>query len=577
MKLTEALKLLRNNPDKESGIKRIFLACGFQPLHIETFLKAELIRSNPGKQIKTETGIYGNLAETLEKFSDKCFDAVAVILEWSDLDARLGVRSVSGWKPEIIPEIIQNAEINKNRLLEIISGCSKNNMIIFSPPSLPVPPVFHTPTKKSGIYECKLKSVLSSMLLDLASIKNVKIINMQAIDLHLPLSQRFDIKLELAAGFPYTIEYASYLAELIAGMINQESPKKGIITDLDDTLWHGILGEDGVKGISWNLDNKSHIYALYQQMLLSLAKAGVLIGVATKNNPDLVKEAFLREDIIIPPDMIFPVEAGWGPKSESASKILSAWNINPDSVVFIDDTPLEIEQMRAAYPSMECILFEKHDDKSVWEMICRLRDIFGKSELNEEDKIRLQSIKSTSPFFSPETSSETLEKILKESLPQVDYSFKKPPSDNRAFELINKTNQFNLNGIRFSEPDWNAAITLPDSFLLQISYKDKFGPLGKIAAVYGILRDNKVIIESWVMSCRAFSRRIEYQALNIIYERFKCSEIEFRFLPTDRNQPLQEFAESFLGYKPRDVFSIKKDLFNQKCPALYQMSVEKKD
>ena len=113
--------------------------------------------------------------------------------------------------------------------------------------------------------------------------------------------------------------------------------------------------------------------------------------------------------------------------------------------------------------------------------------------------------------------------------------------DNRAFELVNKTNQFNLNGKRFSESDWLSCLQDPAAFVLTASYEDKYGPLGKIAVVMGKAAGRKVYVSTWVMSCRAFSRRIEHQCLKYLFEKLDADEIVFDYEVTPRNGPIQDF------------------------------------
>src|SRR6185295_4898361 len=104
-----------------------------------------------------------------------------------------------------------------------------------------------------------------------------------------PLATRLDVKSYVATGFPYRVVHASVLADLLARLLQPPVPKKGIITDLDNTLWLGILGEDGPGGVSWDLDHKSHMHGLYQQLLHSLAEAGTLIAAASKADPSVVE------------------------------------------------------------------------------------------------------------------------------------------------------------------------------------------------------------------------------------------------------------------------------------------------
>ena len=117
-------------------------------------------------------------------------------------------------------------------------------------------------------------------------------------------------------------------------------------------------------------------------------------------------------------------------------------------------------------------------------------------------------------------------------------------SGKRALELINKTNQFNLNGHRIEEGEWRKRMEDPGAVLAVASYQDKFGPLGKVAVLLGSRQGSNVSVSHWVMSCRAFSRRLEHHTLDALFQHSAAQEIEFAFQPTPRNQPLQEFFEA---------------------------------
>ena len=206
-------------------------------------------------------------------------------------------------------------------------------------------------------------------------------------------AERFDARSELNTGFPYSLSHADKLAELVAALVRSPLSKKGLITDLDNTLWNGILGEVNIEGISWDLDHHTQRHGLYQQVLASLADSGILIGVASKNDPTLVEEAFGKRQPFLARERIFPLVANWGPKSESVRKILEAWNVAPDSIVFIDDSALDLAEVKAAYPDIECLLFPRDDDKAAFDLLYKLRDKFGKMAISEEDVIRRESIR----------------------------------------------------------------------------------------------------------------------------------------------------------------------------------------
>jgi FkbH-like protein len=346
-----------------------------------------------------------------------------------------------------------------------------------------------------------------------------------------------------------------------------------VITDLDGTLWRGILGDVGAEGVSW--DGHAHAHALYQQLLSSLAEAGVLVAVASKNDPPLVEEAFRRPDCLLARDQVFPCEIHWGLKSHSIARILDAWRIGADSVVFVDDDAMQLAEVKAAYPEIECLLFPQ-GDQEVYELLVRLRDLFGRSALTEEDRLRSESLRTTSstrlratPEASEPAAPAEIDWFLAEAEATLKIETVKEPMDLRGFELLNKTNQFNLNGKRITEGAWRAYLREPDTFLLTVSYRDKFGALGKIAVLSGRRTNGDVRVEYWVISCRAFSRRIEHRCLQVLFDRFGVPTLTFDFLPTPRNGPLRMFLSELLGVPPQPGLVLTREQFALRCPPLF--------
>src|SRR5581483_6747560 len=179
------------------------------------------------------------------------------------------------------------------------------------------------------------------------------------------------------------------------------------------------------------------------------------------------------------------------------------------------------------------------------EFLNRLRALFGKQEIIEEDRLRAASIRSGAQL-SEAPSGVASEDFLRRLGGAVSFDFNRIPRDSRPLELINKTNQFNLNGRRLTEGEWLSHTGNPRSFVLTVAYEDKFGPLGRIAVVAGVVDDGAARILSWVMSCRAFSRRIEHHTLEWLLTRLDCDRLELAFAPTERNSPLREFLSEFV-------------------------------
>ena len=369
MKLIDALEVLKQPIADDAPLLKVYLACGFTPLHLQTFLAAHLRIRLPRRRVGVTTGLFGDLAGNIERLEPADVHALAVVIEWGDLDPRLGIRRLGGWRPSTLPDIAASAEQVVARLQRVLRKVARLIPTVVCMPTLPLPPLFWTPPDRAASFELHLHRTVASLAASLSEQPGIHIANAQLLGEVSPPGRRFDVKSDVITGFPYSLHHASALAELLSGSIDIRPPKKGLITDLDDTLWAGILGEDGIDGISWHMERHTHIYGLYQQFVASLAGAGVLIGVASKNDPALVEQAFDRSDLLISRSDIFPFEVHWSSKSESVKRILDAWNVGADSVVFIDDSPMEVAEVKAAFPEVECIVFPKSDYQGILESL----------------------------------------------------------------------------------------------------------------------------------------------------------------------------------------------------------------
>ena len=575
MKLIEALETLRTEPPSGARPFRVSLVCSFTPAHLQTFLQAHLARALPENRVQMTSGLYGDFWGNLARLQQENPDAGVLVMEWSDLDPRLGLRSLGNWSPNALEDILKTARSRAEQFQENIQRIARTIPLAVSFPTLPLPPVSFTPQWRASTFEQILRNEISALSLQVPQPKGVAVLNAQNLDQLSPLANRFDVKAELNSGFPYKLPHASALAALLSNLVQPPPPKKGLITDLDDTVWSGILGEVGVEGVNWDLEHHSHMHAVYQKMLHALSDAGVLLAAASKNDANFAEEALRRADMILPRSVVFPVEANWGPKSDSIRKILNTWNIGGDAVVFVDDSPMELAEVKAAHPQVTCLLFPKEDPQAISELLHRLRDLFGKSALSEEDAIRRDSIlKAQYQNREIAPHGEVSEEFLKTADAEITLNFAKEPLDPRALELVNKTNQFNLNGRRYTEKEWQDFVRDANTILLVVSYKDKYGPLGKIAVLAGRLEEHTLVVDVWVMSCRAFSRRIEHRCLEELFARFDLEKVILNFVVSPKNGPTQEFIAEILGNKLTQPCLISRTLFASKRRETFQQVLE---
>jgi FkbH-like protein len=551
MKLLDALNIVQQRRVDAGSPYLLYLASGFNPLHFKTFLAAELRLLFENRALEIETGMYGDLVGNIQRLSKAKPQSGVVMLEWSDLDARLGIRSLGSWAPDLLSDILSNAHARTQQIKQLLLEACGDAPLVVCPPTLPLPPVSFTPGWQASSFELELKTCVEVLGAQLAQSPRIRVLSSEYASLLCPLGQRWDVNAELLSGFPYRLAYASLLAGAIARLVSPPQPLKGLITDLDDTLWRGILGEDGVDGISWDLDHHTHMHGAYQRMLYALSAAGVFIAAASRNDPQLVEEAFQQRQLLLPRRAIFPVEANWGPKSESVGRILKTWNIAAESVLFVDDSLLELAEVKAVHPGVQCLQFPTKDPEKINQLLSTLRDLCGKSILLEEDLIRVESVRrGQQERQDREPFGVTPEQFLKLAKAKISCHLTKDVLDPRAVELVNKTNQFNLNGIRKPDAAWQRLLKNPASFLMLVSYEDKYGPLGKIAVVAGSLIGRTLLVDTWVMSCRAFFRQIEQCCLEELFSRFDIDEIELDFAVTGKNMPFQVFLKERLGEPP---------------------------
>jgi FkbH-like protein len=564
--LAEALALANAPAALNESRKVIQLACGFTPLHLSTFLKAHGRIRFPSTRFDIESGLFDDLAGSILRIQSPT-EAV-VVVEWADLDPRLGLRHSGGWSHLLFPDIEEEVTNRLNRMRVAIRQVAQESIVVLVGPTLPLPPIGFTGPGQDSSFELKLQALVASALADLSSLPNLRVISGQELAVRSPLDSRLDPALALSAGFPYTLSHANALARIVVEVFFPVEPRKGLITDLDDTLWRGILGEVGVDNIAWSLETRAQQHGLFQQYLAALANRGVLMAIASKNDGSLVERAFERDDILCARSSFFPVECNWGAKSASVSHILKTWNIGPEDAVFVDDSPAELAEVAEAFPGITCILFPRNDSAGLLKMLQQLRCLFGRRVVLDEDRIRLASIRSVHQAKEDGLSLAS-DDFLRQLQGEVVLDFTKDSQNSRAFELVNKTNQFNLNGRRWTEAEWLELLRSPERFLLTVSYSDKFGSLGRIAVIAGRMVSSTLQIETWVMSCRALSRRIEYEVLARMIALWSPERVELDFQPTERNGPLRMFLQSIAGSELRVAPVVLTSAeFEKHCPLL---------
>jgi FkbH-like protein len=568
MKLSEALRHLHAPIPGDATPFSVYLACGITPLHLETFMRAHLRRLLPDRDVRVGKGLFGDLLGSLAAAKVESPHAAVVVVEPQDLDPRLGIRQPGSWNQDALADVAAGLRARVDLLRSRLEALAASAPVALALGTLPLPPAGRCPPWVADQVEIAFDAELDRLRAWAVTAPGVRLLSRRRLDLASPPHARLDPSADLATGCPYTLEHAEALAALLARLAAAVPPKKAIITDLDDTLWLGIVGEDGPENVKWDLDGHAQLHGLYQLVLSALSEGGTLVGVASRNDPRVVESAFARHDILLRSESIFPFQVNWGPKSSSVAEILRRWNISAADTVFIDDSPMELAEVQAAHPAIECLLFPKGDAAGALRLLETLRERCGKASVTAEDRLRQASLRQAEASAVEAGAEGMSEEFLARAGAVVTFDYRKDPADQRPLELINKTNQFNLNGRRISEVEWRRHLEDPGAVTLVVSYRDRFGPLGKIAVLVGRVDGKTFRSDAWVMSCRAFARRIEYHVLGELFDRFGVESVVLDYRETDRNGPVRDFLAS-LQIDPAGAAVLSQGSFQATCPAFY--------
>jgi FkbH-like protein len=535
--LREALALLRGAG--ADGTYTVGLACSFTPLHLETFVRGYIARKRPGVEVAAVEGIYGDLPGTVDQLIAADIDSCVAVIEWADLDPRLGWRDAVSGQIAGLDDIVGTARYRLERIASRLEALGAKCPTALALPSLDLPAAYDGATARVGELRARLNHLLSEFAARAVTAPGLRVVSPQAVVTE-GTSAR-DLKSELRSGFPYSMAHASALARACVEVLLPPPTRKGLITDLDDTLWRGLVGEIGPDAVSWDLDSGSLGHALYQQLLASLSRRGVLVAIASKNDPEVVQNALERSDLHLTPDMIYPVRVSWGPKSLAVEEVLDAWNIAASDVVFVDDSPMELAEVEAKHPGITTVLFPAADPNALADTLKQLASLFWREQVSAEDNLRMASLRSAAELHEARRDAGDERAFLEDLAGRVTIRASGSWQEPRALELVNKTNQFNLNGRRFDEAEWRALCTRPGAIVWTISYEDRFGPLGVISVLAGVRTERVTQVDAWVLSCRAFSRGIEHHVLALLSE--DVDRVTFDFAPTERNGVLRSFLE----------------------------------
>ncbi|MDE6906244.1 MAG: HAD-IIIC family phosphatase [Lachnospiraceae bacterium] len=429
--------------------------------------------------------------------------------------------------------------------------------------------------KAMGNYSCKMDFTFIyqirklNYLLAEAEAKNGKVYPVDALSLQLNLGRDFffDAALYYHAKMSVSMDALPYLAKAVIDVVNAMNGKikKCVILDLDNTLWGGIIGDDGMGGIEIGEYGKGHVFTNLQRWIKQLKDCGIILAVCSKNEADIAREPFEKhEEMILRLSDISIFVANWNDKASNIKMIQESLNIGMDSMVFLDDNPVERNLVKEKCPDIEVPELPK--DPALWLDFLQKQNYFETASYTGSGSDRTKLYQTEFERKSHQQSFETIDDYLQNLMMEGRAKAFEPVKYPRIAQLTQRTNQFNLRTVRYTEDDIKKLAEDKGFITLYYTLKDKFGDYGLVSVV--ILKktsEKELFVDTWLMSCRVFKRGMEEFVMNHVVQTAKengFETISSQYIPTKKNQMVKDIYET-MGFNRdgENLFHLDLDAF----------------
>jgi FkbH-like protein len=383
---------------------------------------------------------------------------------------------------------------------------------------------------------------------------NFYIADAQSLFNHLGKAAAFDPKLYIHGDIIFSLDFLALLAyntsQIIAAI--QGNFKKCVIVDLDNTMWGGIIGDDGIENIQVGDLGIGKAFTGLQNWLLDLKNRGIILAVCSKNNDSTATEVFEKHPgMVLRMSDISVFVANWETKVDNILFIQSVLNIGFDSIVFLDDNPFERGIVQQNVPGIT--VPDLPEDPAEYVFYLQSMNLFETASFSGADLMRTRQ-------YQEEAGRMELQKSFAneaEFLQSLNMTAVIKPIDNftapRVAQLTQRSNQFNLRTIRYTDEEVRLLMNNPDFKTLTVSLTDKYGDYGLISAVFMEKKSDEILfVDTWIMSCRVLKRGVESFVLN---EMVNLAEeagylfIEAEYIPTQKNAIVKDHYP-LLGFQP---------------------------
>ena len=369
---------------------------------------------------------------------------------------------------------------------------------------------------------------------------NIHVLSAQEID-HAAGAERFDARRDELAHIPFSDSYFAALALALARRVHalQVSAAKVLVLDCDNTLWRGVVGEDGVDGILL-----SEPFLALQDFAVAQQRKGVLICLASKNSEaDVLDVLEQRKDMRLRASDVVAHRVNWLPKAANLRSLAEELNLGLDAFVFLDDNPMECAQMRAELPQV--VTLQVPGEDAIVDWLSHLWN-FDKPATTAEDAQRTQMYRENAARRSLESTVSDIGEFLAALNLQVDIQTPAEDEWPRISQLTHRTNQFNFTTRRRSEQELKSLVT-QGAQVLRVRVTDRFGDYGLVGVLVAQAREQAWEVDTFLLSCRVLGRGVEHAMLRSLGEAARergLATVELRLISSARNEPARAFADS---------------------------------
>lgn len=376
-----------------------------------------------------------------------------------------------------------------------------------------------------------------------------RLVNIEKVIARCSVAECIDLRFFLSSRALYKFRFLRAYAEFVFPLVGASAGyyRKVLVLDCDDTLWKGVIGEDGLGGIQ--------IFSEVQSLFVSLIATGVMVCLCSKNNLADVDAALRDERMVLRDEHLTLKTVNWDDKVSNLREMAAALNVGPESLVYVDDSDFELEAVRQQLPGVTAFKVPANYSDYLWlcQSICAL---FYREQATAEDRAKVLQYKTEFARQKERKHFPSMEAYLRSLNLSIRFVPNTEAAVKRLAQLTQKTNQFNLTTRRMTEAELLAAVRAADHVVLGIGVSDRFGDYGITGLIVAEQTGERAHLENFLLSCRVIGRGIELKAFDTVVEllRRRGAKLVYgTYCPTEKNGQVRDLY-------PRLGFALVEDL-----------------